>query len=199
MTGIHIPIFPLPVVLFPGGYLPLRIFEQRYLDMVRECSATGGCFGVCLLNVQEDANHPATHQQLGTTAEICDFTNLDDGLLGITARGGQRFIVQKTRVRDNGLLMAEVNIIAEQARLEVPEQYSVLSMIAGRILEQVGDNYPSFQPDDLQDAAWLGYRLSELLPLENTERQTLLQLNDPLQRLQVLLELLPRFQEPAES
>lgn len=198
MTGIHIPIFPLPVVLFPGGYLPLRIFEQRYIDMVRECSATGGCFGVCLLNEHEGANQPATHQQYGTTAEICDFTNLDDGLLGITARGVQRFIVQKTRVRDNGLLMAEVNVIAEQARLEVPEQYSVLSMIAGRIMEQVGDNYPLFQPDDLQDAAWLGYRLSELLPLENTERQSLLQLNDPLQRLQVLLELLPRFQEPAE-
>ena len=198
MSSIDIPLFPLNVVLFPGGYLQLRIFEQRYIDMVRDCSATGGCFGACLLNGHEGVNRPASHQRLGTTAEICDFTSLDDGLLGITVRGAQRFIVQQTRMRDNGLLMAQVNVIAEQARMEVPEQYSVLSMIAGRIMEQVGGNYPSFQPDDLQDAVWLGYRLSELLPLENTERQTLLQLTDPLHRLQVLLECLPRFQEPEE-
>ncbi len=72
----------------------------------------------------------------------------------------------------------------------------MLSLIAARMMEQVGDRYPSFQPADLQDVVWLGYRLAELLPLENTERQSLLQLSDPLQRLQVLLELLPRFQEP---
>jgi len=199
LSSIDIPLFPLDVVLFPGGYLQLRIFEQRYLDMVRDCSATGGYFGVCLINEHESANRPATHQRLGTTAEICDFTNLDDGLLGITVCGVQRFIVQQTRMRDNGLLMAEARVVAEETSMEVPEQYSVLSMIAGRIMEQVGGNYPSFHPDDLQDAVWLGFRLSELLPLENTERQTLLQLSDPLQRLQVLLECLPRFQEPEEA
>lgn len=198
MNSIDIPLFPLDVVLFPGGYLQLRIFEQRYIDMVRDCSVTGGCFGVCLINEHESTNQPATHQRLGTTAEICDFTSLDDGLLGITVRGVQRFIVQQTRMRDNGLLTAEVNVIAEEVCMEVPGQYSVLSMIAGRIMEQVGGNYPSFQPDDLQNAVWLGYRLSELLPLKNTERQSLLQLTNPLQRLQVLLEYLPRFQEPEE-
>jgi len=196
---IDIPLFPLSVVLFPGGYLQLRIFEQRYIDMVRECSLTGGCFGVCLLNNHESKNQPASHLQLGTTAEICDFTSLDDGLLGITVRGVQRFTVHKTRLRDNGLLMANVNIIANEVCTQVPEQFSVLSMIAGRMMEQVGDNYPSFQPGDLQDAVWLGYRLSELLPLENVERQSLLQLTDPLQRLQILLEFLPRFQEPGET
>ena len=198
MISIRIPLFPLRVVLFPGGYLPLRIFEQRYLDMVRECSAAGGCFGVCLIDDRESVERPATHWRVGTTAEICDFTNLDDGLLGIKVRGVQRFTVQKTWVRDNGLLMVDANLITNETCTEVPEQYSVLSMIAGRMMEQVGGNYPSFQPDDLQDAVWLGYRLSELLPLENTERQSLLQLTDPLQRLQVLLECLPRFQEPGE-
>ncbi|MCW8924894.1 MAG: LON peptidase substrate-binding domain-containing protein [Xanthomonadales bacterium] len=199
MSSIDIPLFPLPVVLFPGGRLPLRIFEPRYLDMVRECSAKDGFFGVCLVNNQEETNRPATHLRVGTTAKITDFSTLDDGLLGIVARGEHRFIIQSTRMRDNGLLMAEVNLLDEAVFVETPDEYSVLSLIAGRMMEHLGENYPSFQPADLQDATWLGYRLSELLPLENAERQSLLQLSDPLQRLQVLLELLPRFQESGES
>lgn len=194
-----IPLFPLPVVLFPGGYLPLRIFEQRYIDMVRECSAAGSCFGVCLLAEREQENHAATHHRVGTTAEIVDFTTLEDGLLGIVGRGRERFIVQQTRVRDNGLLMGDVNMLAECTGPAVPEQYSVLSLVAQRIMEQVGSRYPSYQPADLQDANWVGYRLSELLPLENRERQSLLQLTDPLERLGVLLEILPRFQESADA
>jgi len=198
VSSIDIPLFPLPVVLFPGGRLPLRIFEPRYLDMVRECSATDSVFGVCLVNNHEDTNSPATHLRIGTTAKISDFSTLDDGLLGIVARGEHRFIIQSTRMRDNGLLMAEVDLLDEAVFVETPDEYSVLSLIAGRMMEQVGENYPSFQPAELQNASWLGYRLSELLPLENTERQSLLELSDPLQRLQVLLELLPHFQESGE-
>ena len=199
MTGICIPLFPLPVVLFPGGYLPLRIFEQRYIDMVRECAAKERCFGVCLINNSEKAQHPATHLRVGTTAEIYDFSSLDDGLLGISTRGKQRFTIQKTRMRDNGLLTGEVNLMTEPRIVDLPDEYSVLSMIAERFMEKVSANYPEFQPRDLQDASWVGYRLSELLPLENNERQSLLQITDPLERLQVLVELLPRFQEPADS
>jgi len=199
VTTENIPIFPLSAVLFPGGDLPLRIFEQRYIDMVRECSASGTCFGVCLVNNSEGENRPATHMSIGTMAEICDFSTLDDGLLGIVAEGRQRFIIQRTRMRDNGLLMAEVNTLAESEAVDIPEEYSVLSLIAQRFMEQVGGNYPSFRPADLQDASWVGYRLSELLPLENTEKQTLLQITDPLERLQLLLNVLPRFQEPGGS
>ena len=199
MINTDIPLFPLPTVLFPGGYLPLRIFEQRYIDMVRECSATGKCFGVCLINNSEKENRAATHFRVGTMAEICDFSILDDGLLGIAARGRQMFVIQKTRMRDNGLLMAEVEPLAEPDPVEVPVDYSILSMIAGRFMEQLGSNYPSFQPHHLQDANWLGFRLAELLPLENTEKQTLLQISDPLERLQLLVEVLPRFQEPSDA
>lgn len=194
MRIINIPLFPLPTVLFPGGFLPLRIFEQRYIDMVRECSIKASCFGVCLIHNPQDTNRAATHLRVGTTAEICDFSTLDDGLLGITTRGKQKFIIHNTRMRDNGLLIGEVNILPEPAPAEVPEEFSVLSLIAGRFMEQVGSNYPGFQPGDLQDASWVGYRLSELLPLDNQERQALLQITEPLERLQVLVEVLPRFQ-----
>ena len=199
MISTHIPLFPLSTVLFPGGRLPLRIFEQRYIDMVRDCSANGSYFGVCLLNKPEDGQQRATHLKVGTTAEICDFSTLDDGLLGIVAEGRQKFVIQSTSMRDNGLLMADVETFDEGEPIDVPDQFSVLSMIVGRFMEQLGDKYPDFYPDQLQDASWLGYRLSELLPLDNDEKQVLLQLGDPLERLQVLLDTMPRFQEPAEA
>ena len=197
MTHTDIPLFPLHTVLFPDGYLKLRIFEQRYIDMVRECSLKACCFGVCLINNPEDSNRPANHMRVGTTAEIYDFSTLDDGLLGISAHGRQKFIIQKTRMRDNGLLMAEVETLDEPGPVDLPDEFSVLSMITGRFMEQVGNNYPSFQPQYLQDANWVAYRLAELLPLENNEKQVLLQIGDPLERLQLLLDVLPRFQEPA--
>ncbi len=199
MIETDIPLFPLHTVLFPNGYLKLRIFEQRYIDMVRECSLKACCFGVCLINNPEDSNRPANHMRVGTTAEICDFSTLDDGLLGITAHGRQKFITNKTRMRDNGLLMAEVELLDETDLIDVPDEYSVLSMITGRFMERAGSNYPSFQPQHLQDANWVGYRLAELLPLDINEKQVLLQISDPLERLQMLLEVLPRFQEPVEA
>ena len=199
MITSDIPIFPLNTVLLPGGYLPLRIFEQRYIDMVRDCSANGSCFGVCLINKLENPESPATHVRIGTTAEIFDFSTTDDGLLGIAVRGMQKFVFQKTRMRDNGLLMAEVTLLTETEVVEVPPEYSVLSMITGRLMEQLGRNYPDFLPADLQDAYWVGYRLSELLPLENDEKQALLQITDPLERLQVLIGVLPRFQDSGEA
>jgi Lon protease-like protein len=194
-----IPLFPLNTVLFPGGHLKLRIFEQRYIDMVRECSLRGCCFGVCLINNPEDSSRPANHLRVGTTAEICDFSTLDDGLLGISAYGQQKFIAQKTRMRDNGLLVADVETLAEPDLVDLPDEYSVLSLITARFMEQLGKNYPSFRSQHLQDANWVGHRLAELLPLENEEKQVLLQMSEPLERLQILLEVLPRFQEPAET
>jgi len=195
----EIPLFPLPTVLFPGGYLKLRIFEQRYIDMVRECSLGNCNFGVCLAVDSGDKTRPANHAAIGTTAEICDFSTLEDGLLGITALGRQKFIVRKTRVRDNGLLMAGVEITDEAAAVEVPDEYALLTMIAGRFMEQLGHRYPAFQPRQLEDARWVGHRLAELLPLENDEKQQLLQISDPLRRLQALVEVLPSFQEPSKT
>lgn len=165
--------------------------------MVRECSAKDSYFGVCLINDTEKACRPATHLRVGTSASIYDFSSLDGGLLGIATRGVQKFLIQTTRMRANGLLMAEVETLTETGPVELPDQYSVLSLIAGRFMEQLGANYPEFQPQQLQDALWVGYRLSELLPLANSEKQALLQITDPLERLQILLEVLPRFQDQA--
>lgn len=194
MNYTTVPIFPLPVVLVPGGHLPLRIFEQRYIDMVRDCSANDSFFGVCLVSPPLGPDQRATHMCTGTLAQITDWTTLEDGLLGITATGRQKFMIQASRMRDNGLMIAEVTVLEEPEALEISEEYSVLSMITARFMEKLEGNYPGFLPENLQDANWIGYRLTELLPLDPQEKQILLQLGDPQERLQLLLEALPRFQ-----
>jgi Lon protease-like protein len=187
----HIPLFPLHTVLVPGGHLPLRIFEPRYLDMIRDCSRDGGGFGVCLLLPDAAGGEHHHHARIGTLATISDFYTLDDGLLGITARGGQRFRILGTTVRDNGLLMGDVKWLQEAAQQAVPVECALLADIAGRFMDKVGANYPEHQASELDDAAWVGYRLTEWLPLEPIEQQVLLELRDPLERLSRLLRNLP--------
>lgn len=194
MSIVEIPLFPLRTVLFPGGFLPLRIFEQRYLTMVRDCARSDTGFGVCLIREGEEAVSPVKTTQVGTHAHIVDWYTLEDGLLGLSATGTVRFITENTWQEDDGLFRAEVRILPEPSACRVPEAYSVLSDVLGRFMEKVVHQYPDFTPDHLQDAVWVGYRLSELLPLSGIEKQHLLELTDPLERLQKLVEILPRFQ-----
>jgi Lon protease-like protein len=194
MSETEIPLFPLRTVLFPDGHLPLRIFEQRYLSMVRECARNDSGFGVCLILEGEEAIAPVRTANLGTLASIIDWYTLEDGLLGVSAVGTCRFIVEHTRRQQDGLLLGRVSRLPEAAPCVVPEAYSVLSQVLQRFLDRMGSNYGGYSPDLLDDAIWVGYRLSELLPLSTIEKQQLLELTDPIERLQDLLEILPRFQ-----
>ena len=194
MSGVEIPLFPLRTVLFPDGYLPLRIFEQRYLTLVRECARTDSGFGVCLIVEGEEAIAPVRTAPIGTLAHIVDWHTLEDGLLGVSTRGSCRFLLEHTHRQDDGLMLGHAVWIPEPAPCPVPEAYSVLSQVLGRFLEKLGPNYQSYTQEMLDDAVWVGYRLSEFLPLAAIEKQNLLELNDPIERLQDLLEILPRFQ-----
>ena len=194
MSTVEIPLFPLRTVLFPGGYLPLRIFEQRYLTMVRDCARNDTGFGVCLIREGEEAVSPVKPAQVGTHAQIIDWYTLEDGLLGVSATGTVRFITEETWQEDDGLFRAQVRVLAEPPECSVPEAFSVLSDVLRRFMEKVAHQYPDYTPDHLQDASWLGYRLSELLPLGGIEKQHLLEMSDPIDRLQNLVEILPRFQ-----
>jgi Lon protease-like protein len=190
----HIPLFPLPTVLLPGATIGLRIFEPRYLDMVRECSRSGGGFGICLLLSSEEeggeAGAPLLPAAVGTLATIEDFGTGDDGLLTLQVRGGRRYRVVGTRVRDNGLVMGEVEWLDEGGGTLRPE-HGLLAELLRRILEQAGGEHASPGPAQLDDAAWVGWRLAELLPLGDVQRQALLQEDDPHARLDQLLALLP--------
>ncbi|MCU0977310.1 MAG: LON peptidase substrate-binding domain-containing protein [Steroidobacteraceae bacterium] len=185
----EIPLFPLNTVLFPGGPLPLRIFETRYVDMVRRCMREGSGFGVVLIRRGAEAGGPAQFAEVGTEARIVDFTRLEDGLLGITCRGGGRFrVLERWRAAD-GLNMGRVEDLAPGAAVRLPSQHAHLAEALRRVLPELGEAYAHVEPA-FDDAAWVGDRLAELLPLDLPARQVLLEMDDPLQRLAVLSPLI---------
>lgn len=194
MDGLEIPLFPLRTVLFPDGLLPLRIFEQRYLSMVRHCARTDSGFGVCLIVEGEEAISPVRIAPFGTMAHIVDWFTLEDGLLGVSAIGAARFRVEHTRKQTDGLMLGTVVPLPEPEPQILPPDYAVLAQVLSRFMDKMGDQYPDYTPAMLDDALWVGYRLSELLPLSSIEKQNLLEKTDPIERLQDLLEILPRFQ-----
>lgn len=196
MRRREVPLFPLNAVLFPGSTLGLRIFEARYIDMVRECAHGDGTFGICLIMEGQEAGQPALPAAVGTLARVIDFDTLPDGLLGISVTGGARFRVQKSRVRDNGLVVGEIREWASEPGVAVPVEFSLLPAILERLAEQAGLSWRNGPRERYDDASWVGFRLSELLPLGDAERQHLLEITDPLERLAVLRDAMPRFQKP---
>lgn len=197
MKRREIALFPLNTVLFPGGQLGLRIFEARYLDMVRECARTSAPFGVCLIvQGRETGGTPALPAAVGTLAQIVDFDTLPDGLLGISVTGGTRFRVLKSRVRANGLLVGEIRRWPVEPAVPVPVEFALLPAILERLAEQAGLTWRNGPRERYEDARWVGFRLAELLPLGDPERQQLLEVTDPLERLGALRDAMPRFQKP---
>ncbi|WP_426701041.1 LON peptidase substrate-binding domain-containing protein [Rhodanobacter sp. Col0626] len=193
---IELPLFPLASVLFPGGQLQLRIFEPRYLDLVRECTRYGTGFGVCLILEGRETGAPALPAAIGTIARISDFHRDEDGLLGIVADGGSRFRVARSRVRSDGLLRGEVDVWPTEPEQPVPVEFALLQSILERLIETMAPHWRHAPRSAYDDASWLGWRLAELLPLDPAEQQHMLELNDPLQRLAELRDILPRFQKP---
>ncbi|MEZ5460893.1 LON peptidase substrate-binding domain-containing protein [Dokdonella sp.] len=194
MSTESLPLFPLSSVLYPGGHLSLRIFEPRYLDLVRDCTRNDSGFGVCLILDGEEAGDPSVPAAIGTLARITDFHTLPDGLLGIHAQGSKRFTVLGTHLRDNGLIQGDVRFLVGEEHVSMPPDCGLLATILERVHEQVGGEYSRFDRTLYDDAAWVGFRLAEVLPLEAPERQLLLQINDPIERLHQLMHHLPRFQ-----
>lgn len=194
LPSIEVPLFPLSTVLYPGGQLQLRIFEPRYMDLVRECTRTGSAFGVCLILEGHEVGAPAMPAAVGTLARITDFNYREDGLLGIAAEGGSRFRALRTRVRSDGLLRGDVEPWPDEAPQEVPVEFALMQTILERLIETMGPQWRHAPRSSYEDAGWLGFRLAELLPLAGEEQQQLLEMTDPLQRLAAVRDILPRFQ-----
>lgn len=185
-----LPLFPLHTVLLPGAGLNLRVFERRYLDLVRDCGRSGRGFGVCLILEGHEAGQPATPAAYGTEAIIEDFDTGADGLLALRVRGARRFHVIRTRVRDNGLVVGDVHWAAPDPDDELQPQHGLLSTLLQNLLEQAGADFNRITPAQLDNAAWVGWRLAELLPLSQQQRVQLLQQDDPHARLDQLLAAL---------
>lgn len=183
-----LPLFPLHTVLVPGAALDLRVFEARYLDLVRECGRSARGFGVCMIVEGDEAGVAATPAAWGTEARIEDFGSDPRGVLTLRVRGHRRFHVARTRVRDNGLVVGDVQWRDPDGDDELRPEHALLGTLLQKILEQAGGEHAGAGPALAGDAAWVGWRLAELLPLSLVQRQSLLQEDDPHARLQRLTE-----------
>jgi len=191
MTDLRkdVPLFPLNTVLFPGGLLPLRIFEQRYLEMAKGCLRDGAPFGVCLIREGAEVGTPATHEDLGCLAHITQWDMQQLGLLQLVAQGAERFRVLAKRIRTDGLILADIELLAQDADTPMPEKFLACRQLLERIVAEHGERLFA-KPFLLDSSAWVGARLAEVLPLPASARQKLLELDDSTQRLEILQRLL---------
>ncbi|MCL7715182.1 LON peptidase substrate-binding domain-containing protein [Stenotrophomonas mori] len=195
----ELPLFPLRSVLLPGAALGLRVFETRYLDLVRACGRTGGTFGICLIREGEEVGAPAVPADWGVEARIEDFDLGGDGVLQLRLRGARRFQVERTWVQPGGVVAANVAWKAPDPDDELRPEHALLALLLERILEQAGGEFAAAGPAQLDQASWLGWRLAELLPLQDAQRLALLQEDDPHRRLDQLLVWIPEFEPQPDA
>lgn len=180
----ELPLFPLNVVLFPGGPLPLRIFEPRYLDMVSRCMREQSGFAVVLVGEGDEAESATSFAATGTEARIVDFDRLEGGLLGISCLGLERVRVVEAWREADGLNRGRVLDIAADPVVALPADQAWLAEVVRQVMPDAGDTYRHIEWRE--DAAWIGNRLAEMLPLSLSDKQMLLELTDPLERLAAL-------------
>lgn len=195
-----LPVFALNTVLFPGGVLPLRVFEARYMDMARDCLANDRPFGVCLIVEGEEVGKAARHEAVGCTAQISDWDMQQLGLLQLRTIGGQRFRVQSRRVQPDGLIRVRAEPIGDDPEVAVPVEFESCATLVRRLVDDLVESEPDpikrmiAEPYDYGSAAWVGNRLCEFLPISPKARQKLMELDDPLARLGVIHQYLQQHQ-----
>ena len=183
----RLPIFPLGTVLFPGALLPLKIFEQRYMDMAKGCLKEGLSFGICLIREGSEVGAPAVPEQVGTLAKIVDWDMEQLGVLKVRVEGGERFRLNSTEVQSNGLIIGEVERFTES-----PDSSGDLEACAAflkKVVAAVGAGQFA-EPLRFDEVSWVGFRLTEILPLRPDVKQRLLELTDGPGRLKVLYRFL---------
>jgi Lon protease-like protein len=191
---LTLPLFPLKAVLFPGGLLPLKVFEQRYIDMTKRCIQDGKPFGVCLLTRGEEvarrgAPDMPEFARIGTLARITSWDMPQLGILQLKTEGGSRFQVHSHRTADDGLVLAQATSILPEPKVSLPEIHQPLAGLLELMINRVGREHFAGEPA-LDDASWVGYRLAELLPLPATIKQSMLEINDSEVRLTAIAQFL---------
>ena len=189
MASVHAPIFPLHAVLFPGGLLPLRVFEARYMDMARDCLRHERPFGVCLIREGREVGTPATPETVGCLARITDWDMQQLGLLHLKTLGDQRFRILASQTGAQGLVSAEIELIPPEKTIPLPERFTALTRLLELVVAE--QERPIFaEPHEFGNAAWVGYRLTEILPVPLAAKQKLLEITDSLARLDILQRFL---------
>lgn len=183
----ELPLFPLGTVLFPGGLLPLKVFEQRYVEMTKACLRDSTPFGVCLIREGQEIGQPATPQSTGCLATIEQWDVPHPNLFALLARGGGRFRIIDTSVNSSGLIIGKIEMLPEATTdAEMDEACEEVLRLA--IKRAGADSVPG--PIQLDNPVWVSYRLAEILPISPQEKQALLEMTDTGARLAKLRELL---------
>lgn len=205
-----LPLFPLNLVLFPGGYLPLRIFEVRYLDMVSKCFKADEPFGVVTLvsgsevraaptDLTDDAS---TSQEVfypvGTLARITELSRPQPGLMMISCTGMQRFALTQPELLQHGLWIGKARLLPEDQTVPIPEDLLPVASALARVLDTLKaqgmtpEQMPIQPPYALHDCAWVANRWCDLLPMSLVQKHRLMTLDNPLLRLELVSDLLER-------
>lgn len=185
---MEIPLFPLNTVLFPGGPLPLRVFEPRYLDMISRCMKCDSPFGVLLIKDGREVG-PATTHTVGTLAKVADWYQGSDGLLGITAVGTDRFRLLAANRQDDGLNTGEVELLEALPSMPLPADFQALAQILDGVMDDLGRLYEDLERHS-DDAVWVANRFVEILPIGLEEKQVWLESDDVLGCLRMIEEAL---------
>lgn len=188
---MQLPLFPLKTVLFPCGLLPLRIFEVRYLDMVRQCLREENDFAICPIKAGEEVGMVPVFHHLGTLVRIVDWSQDENGMLEIIVRGEQRIRVLDHEVTSNELLIGDIELLPDESIIPLPDEHKGLSELLRRVIYQLGEPFNALD-GGYDQANWVGCRLTELLPLPLEFKQQLFELDSPLLRLEKLRAALRR-------
>jgi Lon protease-like protein len=188
---MEIPLFLLNVVLHSGGRMELRVFESRYMDMVKDCLRANTPFGVCLIaqgkEVADETGAAAPHA-VGTLATIADWDMPQLGILNIVVHGGQRFRILEHHTLENQLVRATVELLPDPTVKPIPGDYARLVPMLRALIEAMEDPPPA--PHRFYDAAWVADRWAEMLPLPMAGRQEILELDDGVARLDAIYRFL---------
>lgn len=190
---LEVPIFPLHTVLYPGGVLPLRIFEQRYLEMTKACLRDGSPFGVCRIREGREVGLPAIPEQIGCTAMIQSWEMPHPGMFQLQSRGVQAFRILEHSIRENDLMRAQIEMLEDVHDAADNAVSPLCRQVLGQAIQQLG---PEFfpPPRDFTNVRWVSYRLAEVLPLPGDIKQALLEEREDAARLARLHELLTTAQ-----
>ena len=201
LTLQSLPLFPLGAVLFPDGVLTLRIFEVRYLDMIGRCHKAGAPFGVVLLTQGTEVRRPGSTEafsHVGTLATISEIETPRPGLMMIRASGAQRFRIQASDQLKHGLWVANVERLDADMTVAIPDDLKNTAQALAKLIESLQQKaesparMPLQGPWRLNDCGWVANRWCELLPLPMQLKQQLMELNNPLVRLELVSDVLAR-------
>ena len=195
ISANELPLFPLQAVLFPGGQVGLKVFEARYLDLMTTCLREREPFGVVALSSGREVREgdaAVAFEAVGTLAELIAADSDRPGILYVRCRGSQRFRVRSSRQQADGLWLARTSPIPDDDALAPTEALTdTARSLANMIAKLKAQNEsPFLQPYRFDDAGWVANRWCEILPISQAAKQKLMELSDPLVRLQLVDDFL---------